>query len=161
MKEKKMMHIWVPEEIGKRYEQATGDGTKIDIIETLIQSMKNDVKMSLESFDDDVLAYKGMVLKYKKAFQEVYENQSEKIDQLWEDIQKTLPRQDDLIKQVKDSLVPILDCIEKLAKKVEHVNTYHLMRMVELIDKVNACDDKTKEVLLKVIEYDQMKGDNG
>jgi hypothetical protein len=151
-KRMKMEYICVPKEIAKKYNNATSDNTKIEIIEDLTKKMKNEIEMSLSSLDDDVVQYKGMVLKYKKAFKEIYEDQAEKIYKTWEEIQNTLPKQDKLINKLKNELAPILEQIKKLSKVIENVNTYQLIRMSELIDKINDCDDKTKEVILKVIQ---------
>lgn len=152
--------IFVPKSFAKKYKKAKDENTQLKILEEILEKQKRDIKMDLENLEYDETQFRASILRYKKSFKEIYEHNAEQVSKLWDDIQKNKPDTKSFIDQLKNDLKPIITQIEQLSKFIEKINTYHLARMVELIDKVNSCDDKTKELLLKLIMIDKEDNKN-
>jgi hypothetical protein len=145
--------IWVPKKYADAYKKAKSDDEQLVILEHILSKQKRDIKQDLIELEHDEAQFRASILRYKKAFTEIYENNAKQVNKLWEDIEKKKPNQKNFLKRLENDLAPILGQIEHLSKVIENVNTYHLVRFVELIDKIQSCGSKTQNLLLKVIEF--------
>ncbi len=149
--------IWVPKKFAKAYARAKSEEKQLEILEEILSKQKRDIKQDLENLDYDVTQFKASILRYKKAFKEVYEENAKQVYALWEEIEKTKPSQAQFINQLKNDLKPIMDEVKLLSEFMKNVNTYYLEKFLALINSVVSCDNETKEFILKVIEFSLQK----
>ena len=77
--------IWVPKEVKEIYEKMESDQEKLKLVDEMIKNRKIDITYSIEALDDDLLRFKAFSLKYKTELQKVYDDQSDKLEKLFED----------------------------------------------------------------------------
>ena len=147
--------IWVSKEVKTIFESLDSDHEKLRIVDELIKDRKLGITQDIESLDDDLLRFKAFSLKYKTELQKVYDEQSDKLEKLFEncgDIQSKMYLK---IEETKTKLNPITDKIKEVNKTLESLNTYKIERVIELLNTFNKMSEEDKrlfEILIKQTE---------
>ena len=134
------------------YEKVDSDQEKLNIVEELINSRKIDITYAIEALDDDLLRFKAFSLRYKTELQKVYDDQSEKLEKIFDDCGDIQSKMYLKIEETKTKLNPVTDKIKEINVALEKVNTYKIERVIELIEKFNRMNEEDKrlfEILIK------------
>jgi len=152
--------IWVAKEVKEVYEKMESDHEKLRIVNELINSRKLDITYAIESLDDDLLRFKAFSLRYKTELQKVYDDQSDKLEKLFEDCGGVQDKMYLKIKETQDRLDPITSKIKSINETLDKINTYKIERVIELIDKFNRMSEEDKrlfEILIKQTDISESK----
>jgi len=144
--------IWVSSEVKEIYEKMDSDHEKLRIVNELIATRKKDITFDIEALDDDLLRFKAFSLKYKTELQKVYEEQSTKLEQLFEDCGDIQSKMYLKIEETKGKLDPIISKIRSINETLDKVSTYKIEKVIELIEKFNRMSEEDKrlfEILIK------------
>lgn len=150
--------IWVPKKKAEEYKAAQGENAQLAIIDDIIANTKHNMRDDLKALDEDVLRFKGMLIAYKNAYSEALQAHYEATYKIWEDIDAKIPnlkakaaKSVQEFSDVTSEAQKALDIVDTFAKKADIINTYSLTRMVELVQAIQNTDDKTKDILAKVL----------
>jgi len=149
--------IWVSKEVKTIFESLDSDHEKLKIVDDLIKNRKLDITYAIESLDDDLLVFKAFSLKYKTELQKVYDEQSDKLEKLFEncgDIQSKMYLK---IEETKTKLNPITDKIKAINETLDKVNTYKIEKLIELIEKFNRMSEEDKRLFEILIKQSDIK----
>jgi len=138
--------IWVSSELKDVYEKVDSDQEKLNIVEELINSRKIDITYAIEALDDDLLRFKAFSLRYKTELQKVYDDQSEKLEKIFDDCGDIQSKMYLKIEETKTKLNPVTDKIKEINVALEKVNTYKIERVIELIEKFNRMNEEDKRL---------------
>jgi len=144
--------IWVPKEVKETIEKMESDQEKLKVVDKMINDRKLDITFAIEALDDDLLRFKAFSLKYKTELQKVYEEQSDKLEKLFEDCGDIQSKMYHKIEETKDKLDPITSKIKSINETLEKINTYKIERVIDLIEKFNRMSEEDKrlfEILIK------------
>jgi hypothetical protein len=145
-------YVWVPQWFADEYQKITSDTDKIEILRGIIKATKNEMKTDVEYLEKESEQYKKTLEKYEKVFTKAYEEQRDKICKLWDDVYSSMPDIEKHAKKIQADLEPIVNKFKNLIEILEFSGCTRLTEMVKLVETIQNCDDKTKEVLLKVLE---------
>jgi len=149
--------IWVSKEVKETIEKMESDQEKLKLVDKMINDRKLDITYAIESLDDDLLVFKAFSLKYKTELQKVYDEQSDKLEKLFEncgDIQSKMYLK---IEETKTKLEPIISKIKSINETLEKVNTYKIERLIELIEKFNRMSEEDKKLFEILIKNTEVK----
>ena len=150
--------IWLPKKTCEEIKKAESESAQLKIIQDYLDNTKRSMAGDLEQMEEDAIRFKGMLLSYKKSYREALDAHDEAIEKMWHEINKQMPDMEKevakAVKQVED-VYPALENVQALiadvSGKMSNINTYELTRMVELIEKIENCDERTRKVLEKVL----------
>jgi len=150
--------IWLPKETCDEIKKAESESAQLRIIQDYLDGTKRSMAGDLEQMEEDAIRFKGMLLSYKKAYSEALDSHIAAVEQMWCEIDKRMPDMkkevEKAVKQVED-IYPAIENVQALitdvSVKMSNINTYELTRMVELIEKIENCDERTRKILEKVL----------
>lgn len=149
--------VWVPKKLADEinaYKDPFSDKV-VALMEKYIDESKDEWKLNFESLEEDLLMYRGLMVKTKKAFEAAKNEQCEAAYELWEKIESEIPRTKDKI----DNLVKLFDPLEKKLDKLDNslakIDTYQIERFTELVAKLNSilsCKGQTNDMMVFLME---------
>ena len=158
MKDKEL--IWVEKEFAEKYIILESEKNKNEerikaldeYIEKIKDASKQDFKANLESLEEDVAIYTGLMLKVKQAFGKAKEEQLNASYELWENFDKELPRINEKINKILEQIKPLEEKINTINTISEKIRTWNIDRLSESLIKISNLynqDDKLIKFLLE------------
>lgn len=149
--------VWVPKKLADEinaYKDPFSDEVST-LMEKYLDDSKNEWKISLESLEEDLLMYRGLMVKTKKEFEAAKNEQCSAAYELWEKIEKEVPKTEAKI----DNLIKLFDPLEKKLDKLNNslakINTYQIERFSELVaklDSILSCKGQTNDMMVFLME---------
>ncbi len=150
--------IWLPKKTCDEIKKAESESAQLKIIQDYLDNTKRSMAGDLEQMEEDSIRFRGMLLSYKKAYSDALDFHNDAIEKMWCEINNQTPDMKKEVARVVDQVEGIYPAIEKVqaliadvSGKMSKINTYELTRMVELIEKIENCDERTRKVLEKVL----------
>ncbi len=152
--------IWVEKEFAERYKVLESEKDKneqrrkaIDeYISKISESSRNDFKANLESLEEDVAIYTGLMLKVKQAFGKAKDEALEASYSLWEEYDKEKPS----ISKKIDDLCSLLDPLEKKLNLVNDafgkIRTFNIDHLIESLCKLAGLYGESREMFDFVVK---------
>lgn len=161
--------IWVEREFAEKYKVLESERSKNEeriktldeYIDKIKDESKRDFKSNLESLEEDVAIYTGLMLKVKQAFGKAKDEQLNASYDLWESFDKEIPNITKKINEILEKLNPLEEKINKINSISEKIRTWNIDRLSESIVKISslyAQDDKLIKFLLE--NYSDLKSPN-
>jgi chromosome segregation ATPase len=157
-KEKKAMDnkelIWVEKEFAERYKVLESEKDKNEqrckaldeYISKVSQSSREDFKANLESLEEDVAIYTGLMLKVKQAFGKAKDEALEASYALWEEFEKEKPSVNKKIAEFCDMLDPLQKKLNSINEALGKIRTYDIERLVETMAKLSSLCGTNREM---------------
>lgn len=149
--------VWVPKKLADEinaYKDPFHDKV-VELMENYIDDSKNEWKMNFESLEEDLLMYRGLMVKTKKAFQEAKEEQCGAAYELWEKIEAEIPKTQEKIDKLIKLFDPLEKKLDKLNNSLAKINTYQIERFTELVaklDSILSCEGQTSDMMVFLME---------
>lgn len=145
--------VWLPVSLVKKLKRTQDKGEQETLILKYIDESERDIQYSIESLEDEVVRYKGAMLKARKAFEEAKNEQLGANYAMWEKFEEELPSLEKKIETVKDLVAPVANQIEDLEKTLEKLQTYRIEDLLKLIENINRelCYDSNTSKILKFL----------
>ena len=152
--EKEKELIWVEKEFAKKYKRLESDKEKNDqrckaldeYISQITESSRKDFKANLETLEEDVAIYTGLMLKVKQAFGKAKDEALEASYALWEDFDKERPCISKKIKEVCDMLNPLETKLNSINEALGKIRTYNIDKLVESMEKLTGLYGESREM---------------
>lgn len=147
--------IWVSKEIAEKHKAMESEENSIHNQDKLINNYMDDVvadskaefKANLESLDEDVAIYTGLMLKTKQAFKKAKDEALESSYALWEEYEKERPRVDEKVGAIVKSLDPLVSKLNEVNELFSKIKTYDIERFSESIKFVSGLYGENKEIV--------------
>jgi len=153
--------IWVEKEFAERYKVLESDKSKNEqrckaldeYISKISETSKSDFKANLESLEEDVAIYTGLMLKVKQAFGKAKDEALEASYALWEKFDEEKP-------SVRKKVSDFCDMLDPLEKKLNSINdalgkirTYNIDRLVESMQKLTGLCGESRDMFDFIIKH--------
>ncbi len=148
--EEEKKYVYVTKSLADKIESAQSDRTKLTIIEDYIRESKNEIKSNLESLEEDVVIYKGLMIKAKEAFREVKEEQLTASYKVWEKFDEEMRSVSESVKIAKEKIIPLKKEIQEVNELLRECSTYNLKELLSIIKEISSelsYDSKTGDIL--------------
>lgn len=147
--------IWVEKDFAAKYQILHSEQGKNEeriaaldeYINKIKEQSRSNFKANLESLEEDVAIYTGLMLKVKQAFGKAKDEQLNVSYELWEKFDKDIP-------SVKEKVDNIVSTLDPLQKKLETINallgkirTYEMDKVIESVEKLSSLYGKQKDMI--------------
>ncbi len=149
--------VWLPKKLADEinaYKDPFHDKV-VALMEKYIDESKNEWKLSFESLEEDLLMYRGLMVKTKKAFEAAKNEQCEAAYALWEKIDAEVPRTQEKIDNLIKLFDPLEKKLDKLNSSLAKIDTYQIERFTELVSKLDSilsCKGQTNDMMVFLME---------
>lgn len=144
----KYVGLYVSEELANQLEKVKGrKEIEEEILLKYINEQKIDIKASIESLDDDIIKFKAVAITHKNELKKVYDEQYEKLENLYDNIYK----KKDEIKYKVDSAKIELQSLDSFIRDIDtslgRLNTYKIDELLKVVNKVSSMSAKEKRIM--------------
>ncbi len=147
-------HIWVSKKLAEEYNSLESVEEQEASVKRVIEKKRLDLDAENEMLGESLLAFKSACLVHKKELEKVYQDQSDKIYAMWEDMGDVSTMVSRHAKELAAEIKPVSleiqaakKSVDELKKSVLDLNIYGAERVVELAKIVAQMDEKSKEIL--------------
>jgi len=150
--EKEYVSAYVSKEVAKQIKALEGE-TPDGLMLEYIKSCKKDMQLNIESMDEDVLMFKGMLARVRRDFKQAKDDHLDTSYQIWQDYAKDIPELTKYVKTAVDQLRPLkeeLESIQALMKDLSHWKIKDLIESISMISR--AMEGQNKEMLKFLME---------
>lgn len=113
--------IWVPKHIKEKYDEVQDKNQQDKIILDWLEQCRNDIHSHLETLDDDVLYFRGMMAKARQDFKKAKDEQLAQLGEIWEGYEVDISNLDKKINSAKERIGKLVDEVRKLKEVCEPV----------------------------------------
>lgn len=147
--------VWLPKSVAKQVQEVIEEKAKETVILRFIEDSKRDIQICLESLDEDVIRYKGAMIRARKAFEEAKNEQLTANYEMWEAFQKELPNVETKIQKMKEKILPLKKELDEIKTLIDGVRTWdieELLKSVESVSRHLSYDGDTGKLLKFLFE---------
>lgn len=152
-------HVYVDVAIADKIKSMGDESRQVDLIQEVFEQKRKDMKYDLECLEEDLLAFKLIVTKHKVALKEVYEQQSEQLEEMFNQVRLPSEGVREQYKVLKEDLDAGFSEIkgfatdmEKVMSKVSYSTLHNLEKVLELCERYQNLDNDTKKMFDQVIK---------
>lgn len=146
--------IWVEKEFAERYKVLESEKDKNEqrvnaldeYITKISYASRADFKANLESLEEDVAIYTGLMLKVKQAFGKAKDEALEASYALWEKFEEEKPSVSKKITEFCDMLDPLEKKLNSINEALGKIRTYDIDRLVETMAKLTSLCGTNREM---------------
>lgn len=147
--------IWVDKDIAERYKELQGDNSKReeqikiinDYIEGVCNKSKMEFKANLESLDEDVAIYTGLMLKVKQAFEKAKNEQLTASYDLWDKFNEEIPNVTEKIKEITNTINPLREQLDEINSLIRKIDTYDMEKLTNAVKELSSLYGTNKEMI--------------
>jgi hypothetical protein len=143
--------IWVSAEVAERFKsmESIEERSKAfdEYLEKVKEESKNEFKANLESLEEDVAIYTGLMLKVKQAFSKAKDEQLEASYAIWEKLDAEKPSIKKKTDSIVDMLKPITSELKEINVLIQGINTWNIKDLIESLRILSTLSGTNKEML--------------
>jgi hypothetical protein len=152
--------IWVSKELADEYKQLKSVEEQERAVKKIINNKRLDLEEEQELLSENVLLFKSVCLAHKKALSSVYQEQSDMLYKLWEDMGDVSSQISQHVKQMTNQIAPLKREVSNLKKEFEGLRLYVPERLARLAEQVGSMDEKTKSLLRELLVIESRNANN-
>lgn len=152
--EKEYVSIYVGKDIADQLRKSESMEFAESVIKKIIEKKRLDLTNEYDALDDDMVKFKAVCLVHRNTLKKVYEEQTNKLDNLFYEMDSIQKKTNEHAKRLAESVIPIRGTIDgimrdvcALKKQIEGMSLYIPENLARLATVVSQMDDKTKSIL--------------
>lgn len=147
--------IWVDGKFAEEYKKLDDDKTKRDeqiamlndYLDGVKATSRASFKSNLESLDEDVAIYKGLMISVKKAFEAAKNEQLQDSYALWEKFEKEIPDIEGKTAKIIETLDPLVTKLTEVNDLLMKIQIYEFDRLIDTVSKFANTYGESKEMV--------------
>jgi hypothetical protein len=143
--------IWVDKAFAEKYKKLDLEEEKAkaldEYIETIEKKSKEDFKANLESLEEDVAIYTGLMLKVKQAFKAASDENLNASYELWENFDKQKPIIQKKIDTIISMLKPLKNEAHEISELLGKIQTWNIDKFVESLRSISDMQGTRKKMI--------------
>jgi hypothetical protein len=146
--------IWVPKNVADEYKKMESDAGQLEFIEKYIEETRKDLKLDLDNFEDDVIKYRGLMLKAKETFRKAKEEELQANYDLWENFEMEKPAISEKINSIVNLLDPLKNELNEISGILKKIDLYELQNLEKTLNSIhNLYGDNKAMVEFLMLNY--------
>jgi chromosome segregation ATPase len=146
-KEKEL--VWLPNSLAKKIKKLEENEPILttDLINEYFKDCKDELKANINSLDDDLVVFKGLMMAARKSFEEAKNTQINEMYDLWEKFDVQRSEIEKKISTITEELKPLKEKISELNESISKIDAHKIERLYKTIKEFNNLWDKDRKVL--------------
>lgn len=136
--------VWLPKDLAKKVESLKDSD---NFVLKYIEESKRDIKANLDSLDDEIVQYKGLMAKARSSFKEAKEDALEANYALWESFDNERKSLKAKAEQMVESLKPLTEELKKINEQLNNIHVYRFKEVIDVIDAFSNLYGDKREIL--------------
>lgn len=150
-------YVSIDEDLAEKLKESEDiDKQKIEIdayIERMKTSIKAEFDHNVKDISDKALLFKAELLKARMEYAQVLDDSLTELYTTWEKAEPGFNRLIKKVREVKKEVEPLREELKEANKLLEQVPTYHIERLIGLMEKVEALSCSDRETLKLILEH--------
>lgn len=143
-------YVYLPKSLCLKLKQFRDSKEQEKLIEGFIKECKDDLKLNLESYDDELLIFKASMIKAKNAFEKVKQEELDASYKIWEKYDNELFELKNKVNNARLAIEPLKNDLKSLNEEFGKLPIYNIENAVKLIgqlDTVLSFNGETSKML--------------
>ena len=137
--------VWMPKRLAEDIKSLKDGLTKENLILAYIKHCKKDLQSQIESMDEDVLIFQGLMAKARQSFEKAKNEHLTAAYDLWESFDKDLPSTNAKVKSIVSSIDPLVGKLQEVDGLMGKIRKYDIEKLLELVRELNGHFDSGGE----------------
>jgi hypothetical protein len=112
-----------------------------------MEEVKGDLRLNIESLDEDVTLFKAFMIEAKKRFKEAKEAQLKESYELWESYEQELGVIRNRVDSFKNELRPLIEDLKEINSLFSQIKTYDISKLCDVIERYSILSKNNKEMM--------------
>lgn len=140
--------VWVPKELAEKINELGEGLTKENLVLSYIEQAKRDIQGELDSLDESILLFRGMMVKARQDFEKAKNAELEANYAVWENSEKDFEAMREKAKCMVETLKPLKEELQEVCDLLNRIDKWGIEGFLELLKKLNQnFYGETKEML--------------
>ena len=151
--------VYVPKWLARQLEDLETGAEQEKIILGYLDRSREEIRTNVESLEEDIVQYRGMMIQAKESFRKAKDEALESSYALWEKMDKEHSKIRTKVKEVKEFMSPLSKEIGDINSKLDKLSVYKVEKILELLEKIKNADPKTRDMVAFLLnEYKEKEG---
>jgi len=148
-KEEEKEFVWLPKSIAKKLKdiEKPESALSAEIINEYIKDVKTSMRVEVESLDEDVQIFKGLMIQARQRFEDAKNAQLEASYKLWEDFEAKLPGLEEKVDIAIRKLKPLEIKCNELSEIMQKIDSFKIERLAEAIAKLSTLYEENQKMV--------------
>ena len=153
-------YIRVSKNLADEYKKLESVEEQEAAVKRVIEKKRLDLDAENEMLGESLLQFKSVCLAHKKELEKVYQDQSDKIYAMWEDMGDVTTMVNQHARSVAAQIEPLKNevaglkrTIDELRRSLEGLHLYVPQQLAEVTTQIAKMDDKTKALLSILLNH--------
>jgi chromosome segregation ATPase len=156
--------VWLPKEIADEVQKLQDPFSEEcrALIAKYIDEARRDYQNDLQALDEDVLMYRGLLVKAKKSFEAAKNEQLSAHYDVWEKFDKDLPRLEERVNRLTSRLTPLQEDLDEISTTIRKIQTWDIEKLLEIVRNIDGClnSGNGTSKILKFLVREYAPGEN-
>jgi len=140
-------HVYVPAELAAKLEQTDDIAVMSAAVDEYFKNSVKEIAASLESLDNEVAIYKGLMAKARAEFRKASDEQIEQSYATWGEVDKQRPHIQAKVRALVSDLKPITDELNEINDLLNRMDLSRVERTLRLLEELRYAPGETKKML--------------
>jgi len=112
-----------------------------------MEEVKGDLRLNIESLDEDVTLFKAFMIEAKKRFKEAKEAQLKESYEFWGSYEQELGVIRNRVDSFKNELMPLIEDLKEINSLFSQIKTYDISKLCDVIERYSSLSKDNKEMM--------------
>ena len=140
-------YIYVPKKLVEMVKSVTEPEEYERTIIKYMEEVKGDLRLNIESLDEDVTLFKAFMIEAKKRFKEAKEAQLKESYELWGSYEQELGVIRNRVDSFKNELMPLIEDLKEINSLFSQIKTYDISKLCDVIERYSSLSKDNKEMM--------------
>ena len=140
-------YIYVTKKLAEMVKSVTEPEEYERTIIKYMEEVKGDLRLNIESLDEDVTLFKAFMIEAKKRFKEAKEAQLKESYELQESYEQELGVIRNRVDSFKNELRPLIEDLKEINSLFSQIKTYDISKLCDVIERYSSLSKDNKEMM--------------
>lgn len=139
--------VWLPKSLVKEVKKLESDEELEKLILKHIEDSKLSITAELAELDDQVLMYRGLMVKARNEFKKAKDEELESFTAIWDHYEKDIKNIRQKVEEVKNALQPLKDEVAAVKGMMNEIYVYDFKTLIGVIREFSQLYGENKNMI--------------
>lgn len=139
--------VWLPKELCEKIKRVESDGELENLVMQHIKESKFNINNELENLDENILQYRGLMIKSRNEFKKAKEEELDSYYTLWEKYEEDINGIKEKVNEIKNFLSPLKKELKEVEELMNKIRIYDFKELNEVLRIFSSLYGENKKIL--------------